>query len=122
MEEPLRRDPLNGILISLAFLGFGGYLALAALDYVPWGYWWGVMFMSIGFPLAIEFPIRFFSARYRVHGLVFTKQLIGVILICFGIAGVLDFPAWTLALLFLAIGWAILTFSLWRYSTHERRR
>ena len=87
MEEPLRRDPLNGVLIALAFLCFGGYLALAALDSVSWDYWWAVMFMSMGIPLVIELPIRYASPRYRVHGLVFTRQLLGVILLCFGIAG-----------------------------------
>jgi len=122
MEEPLRRDPLNGVLIALAFLCFGGYLALAALDSVSWDYWWAVMFMSMGIPLVIELPIRYASPRYRVHGLVFTRQLLGVILLCFGISGAFDFPEWSLALVFLAIGWAILTFSLWRYSTPKQRR
>jgi hypothetical protein len=55
-----------------------------------------------------------------MHGGPFSRQLIGVILICIGIGGIFGFEEWWPALLFIAIGWAILTFSLWRWQTPKK--
>jgi len=120
MEEKWLRDPLAGILLALGFISFGVYLALAGLEYVSWDNWWAYLVLACGVPLAIEFPIRFASPHYRLRGLIFTRQLFGVALSSIAIAGIFDWPKWWPALLVISIGWAILTFSLWRYTERSR--
>lgn len=120
MEEPVRRDPLFGILFGMFFIIFGVYLFLAGTGYVSWDKWWGALLLAIGIPLVIEFPIRYLNPRYRIRGLVFTRQLIGVVLICFSIGGLIGFGEWWPGLVVIVPGWAIITFSLYRW--HERGR
>jgi len=122
MEEKWLRDPLSGVLLALGFIGYGFYLALASLGHTDWDNWWAYLILAIGIPLAIEFPIRFLSPRYLMRGGPFSRQLIGVALICIGIGGIFGFEEWWPALMVIALGWAILTFSIWRLSTPRRRR
>lgn len=122
MEEKWIRDPLSGILLSIAFIGYGIYLVLAAMGTADWDQWWGFLLIAMGFPLALEFPIRYVTPGFRIRGGPFSRQLIGVILLCLGIGGVFGFKDWWPALLFIAVGWAILTFSLWRWQTPKQSK
>ena len=120
MEEKWIRDPLSGILFALTGLGYGLFLILAALGAIPWDKWWAYLVLAIGFMLAIEFPIRCLNSRYRMHGLIFTRQLIGITLICIGIGGVVGFGAWWPALVVIMVFWMILMFSMKRFLSPRR--
>lgn len=120
MEEKWIRDPLSGILFALSFIGFGFYLTLAAVGAISWDTWWAYLLIAIGFPLAIEFPIRCVNPRYRMRGLIFTRMIIGVVVICIGLGGVFSFGYFWIALVFLSVGLLILAFSVKRYLIPRR--
>lgn len=121
MEEKWMRDPITAILAGVAIIGFGFYAILAAAGVVPWSQWWSYLLISVGFALAIELPIRMLKRSYRLHGLVFSRMLIGSFFVLIGIGGILGFGEWWLALSIIAFGFTILTFGLWWWLGKGRR-
>lgn len=121
MEEKWIRDPISAILAGIAIIGFGLYAVLAAAEVASWGEWWEYLLITVGFALAIELPMRMINRRYRLHGLIFSRMLIGGALIFIGVGGIVGFGEWYLALAVVAFGWAILTFGLWWWLGLGRR-
>jgi hypothetical protein len=121
MEEKWIRDPISAILAGAAIVGFGLYAIFAAAGVVQWSHWWAYLLISVGFALAVELPIRMLKRSYRLHGLIFTRLLIGSFFILIGIGGIVGFGDWWLALTIIAFGFTILTFGLWWWLGLGRR-
>jgi len=122
MEEKWMRDPLSAILWGLVIVGFGVYVVIAALGYVSWHDWWAYLLIAVGLAMALELPIRILNGRYRLHGLIFTRTLIGGALVSIASGGIVGFDKWWLAFSIIALGCAILIFGIWWWFVPRRQR
>jgi len=122
MEEKWMRDPLSAVLFGLVIVGIGLYVVLAALGIASWDEWWAYVLIPIGLALALELPIRILTdSRYRLHGLIFTRTLIGGGLVSAGAGGIVGFGWWWLAISIIALGCAILLFGIWWWFVPKRQ-
>ena len=121
MDEKWIRDPISAILWGTAILGFGLYVALAAVEVASWSHWWSYVLMAIGLALALELPIRILNGRYRLHGLIFTRVIIGGGLVSVGIGGIAGYDGLWLEGSTIALGCAILIFGMWYWFVPRRQ-
>jgi len=121
MDEKWIRDPISAILWGMAILGIGVFVALAAADVISWDHWWTYILIAIGLALALELPIRIINGRYRLHGLIFTRVIIGGGLVSVGIGGIVGYDGWWLAGSIIALGCAILIFGTWYWLVPRRQ-
>ena len=121
MDEKWIRDPISAILWAMAILVIGIYLAVWAAGAVPGDYWWSFILIAIGLALGLEFPIRIIKGRYRLHGTIFTRVIIGGGLVSVGIGGIVGFDRGWLAGSVLALGCAILIFGIWYWLVPRRQ-
>jgi hypothetical protein len=121
MEEKWMRDPLSAVLFGLVIIGIGIYVVLTAtLDDLSLDTWWGVL-IPIGLALVLELPIRILKdSRYRVHGLIFTRTLIGGGIVSVGAGGLVGFDLTWFAISAIALGCAILLFGIWWWQKPKR--
>ena len=122
MEEKWIRDPISAILWGMAIIGIGVFVALAAADVAAWDHWWSYILIAIGLALALELPIRIINGRYRLHGFIFSRVIIGGGLVSVGIGGIVGYDGWWLACSIIALGCAILIFGIWYWFVPMRQR
>ena len=121
MDEKWIRDPISAILWGMAILGIGVFVALAAAGVIAWDHWWSYILIAIGLVLALELPIRIINGRYRLHGLIFTRVIIGGGLVSVGIGGIAGYDGLWLAGSTIALGCAILIFGMWYWFVPRRQ-
>ena len=121
MDEKWIRDPISAILWGMAILGIGVFVALAAAEVISWDHWWSYILIAIGLALALELPIRIINGRYRLHGLIFTRVIIGGGLVSVSIGGIVGYDGWWLAGSIIALGCAILLFGIWYWFVPRRQ-
>jgi hypothetical protein len=121
MDEKWIRDPISAILWGMAILVIGVSVALAAAGVIAWDHWWSYILIAIGLALALELPIRILNGRYRLHGLIFTRVIIGGGLVSVGIGGIVGYDGWWLAGSIIALGCAILIFGTWYWLVPRRQ-
>jgi hypothetical protein len=121
MDEKWIRDPISAILWGTAILVIGLYVALAAVEVASWSHWWSYVLIASGLALALELPIRILNGRYRLHGLIFTRVIIGGGLVSVGIGGIVGYDGLWLAGSIVALGCAIWIFGLWYWLVPKRQ-
>jgi hypothetical protein len=121
MDEKWIRDPISAILWGMAILFIGIYVAIAAAGVIPWDHWWSYILIAIGLALGLELPIRIINGRYRLHGLIFTRVIIGGGLVSVGIGGIVGYDGVWLAGSIIALGCAIWIFGLWYWLVPRRQ-
>jgi hypothetical protein len=121
MDEKWIRDPISAILWGMAILGIGVFVALAAAGVIAWDHWWSYILIAVGLVLGLELPIRIINGRYRLHGLIFSRTLLGGGLVSVGIGGIVGYNGWWLAGSIIALGGAILIFGIWYWFGPRRQ-
>jgi hypothetical protein len=121
MDEKWIRDPISAILWGMAILGIGVFVALAAAGVIAWDHWWAYILIAVGLVLGLELPIRIINGRYRLHGLIFSRTLLGGGLVSVGIGGTVGYNGWWLAGSIIALGGAILIFGIWYWLGPRRQ-
>lgn len=91
-DEKWRRDPLSAIFFGLLVVFVGLFLLLASVDVIRWGEWWAYLLLAIGAVLLIEVLVRHAMPAYRRP--MFSRVLIGLILLCIGAANIANLETW----------------------------
>ena len=100
--EKFHRDPLSGVFFGLIIILVGVLWLLNTQDHITG--WWPWFLVGLGSIFILERLIRYITPAYRRP--MFSRILIGVILICIGASFIFGLEAWW-PLIVIVIGAAI---------------